>query len=167
MLWRRSASFTRNHADVLRHRDDHLAEVLGLRDLAALELELADLRDAVDEIGDLLAEHLDHLGPRRERVLHRVVEERGRDRVDVHAQVGEDPGDRHRMGEVGLAALSHLARVRLGGVHVGPHDHVDVGVGRVLADRIDDVVEAHSWNWRHHGPPRGGRSSIAPAVTCG
>src|SRR5262245_21235361 len=38
---------------VLRHRDDQLAIVLGLRVLAALELDARQLRDALDELCDL------------------------------------------------------------------------------------------------------------------
>ena len=45
-----------DHADVLGHRDDHLAVVLGLRLLAALELNPRQLRDALDEARDLVAE---------------------------------------------------------------------------------------------------------------
>ena len=43
-------------AHVLRHRDDHLAVVLGLRLLAGLEARPGQLRDALDELRDLVAE---------------------------------------------------------------------------------------------------------------
>ena len=42
------------HADVFGHRDDHLADGLGLRAVAVLDL--VELRDAVDEHRDLVAE---------------------------------------------------------------------------------------------------------------
>ena len=45
-------------ADVARHRHDHLAHVLGLRQLAGLELQLVELRQAVDDLGDVVAELL-------------------------------------------------------------------------------------------------------------
>ena len=45
-------------AHVLGHRHDHLPVVLGLRLLAGLELDARQLRDAVDERGDLVAELL-------------------------------------------------------------------------------------------------------------
>ena len=56
MLCRRSASLIRMTRDVLRHRHDHLAVVLGLGLLAALELDPRQLRDALDELRDLVAE---------------------------------------------------------------------------------------------------------------
>ena len=45
-----------DHAHVLRHRHDHLAVVLGLGLLAALEADPRQLRHALDELGDLGAE---------------------------------------------------------------------------------------------------------------
>ena len=44
------------HPDVARHRDDHLADGLGLRGVAVLDL--VELGDAVDELRDLVAEVL-------------------------------------------------------------------------------------------------------------
>jgi hypothetical protein len=44
------------HADVARHRDQHLAEALRLLVLLAGEVDLAELGDPVDEERDLLAE---------------------------------------------------------------------------------------------------------------
>ena len=55
--------FDHDHADVADHRQDHLAEALCLRFLAALELDLVELRDPVDEFGDFLAEALLDFGP--------------------------------------------------------------------------------------------------------
>jgi hypothetical protein len=77
MLCSRSASFTRIHEDdaqIGAHREHHLAEVLGLELLVAPELELADLRDALDEAHDG-GPHLGfHLLPGEGIVLERVVQ---------------------------------------------------------------------------------------------
>jgi hypothetical protein len=43
-----------HHAQVARHGHQHLAEVLGLRLFVRLELDLVELRQAVDQIGDRL-----------------------------------------------------------------------------------------------------------------
>ena len=50
-------------ANVVRHRDDHLAEILGLLFLAALERDLRDLGHAVNQLRDLGAEVRLHLAP--------------------------------------------------------------------------------------------------------
>ena len=48
--------FDQDDAYVLRHCEQHLAEVLGLRILARLKLDLVELGDAIDHIGNGLAE---------------------------------------------------------------------------------------------------------------
>ena len=68
---------------VPRHRQDHLPVVLGLGLLAALELDSRQLRDAVDELRDLVAELGVDLVERDVGVLDDVVEERSRDRLVV------------------------------------------------------------------------------------
>ena len=65
-------------AYVAHHREQHLAEALGLRLLAALELDLIELADPVDELGYFLAEPPVDLLLERGRVLDHVVED-GRD----------------------------------------------------------------------------------------
>ena len=66
------------HPDVAGHRDDHLADGLGLRRLAVLDL--VELGDAVDQRGDLLAEVAAQLVEGVVGVLDRVVQQRGDER---------------------------------------------------------------------------------------
>ncbi len=63
-----------DHPQILGHRHEQLAEVLGLLGLGRGQLELGQLGDAVDEVGDLGAEPLGQLGIARARVLDRVVQ---------------------------------------------------------------------------------------------
>ena len=101
-------------ADVAHHRQQHLAEALRLRLLAVLELDLIELADAVDELGDDLAEDRGDLGLGGRRVLDHVVQDGGDQRVGIQLQVGEDVGDRDRMSDVGLARDALLALVLFG-----------------------------------------------------
>ena len=82
-----------DHADVLRHRDDHLAVVLGLGLLATLEADPGQLRDALDELRDVGAELREHLVELGLGVLDDVVEQGRRDRLLVEVQLGADLGD--------------------------------------------------------------------------
>ncbi len=50
-------------AEVPHHREQHLAEAFRLRFLAALELDLVELGDGVDELGDVRAEAWRRAGP--------------------------------------------------------------------------------------------------------
>jgi hypothetical protein len=76
-----------DHEDprVLGHRDDHLADRLGLRRVA--ELDLVELGDAVDEQRDLAAELAAHVLQRVVAVFDGVVQQRGGQRRGVHAEV--------------------------------------------------------------------------------
>jgi hypothetical protein len=61
-------------SQILRHREQHLAEALGLRLGGAVELQVIDLADAVDEQRDVVTEPLLDLGQRVRRVLDDVVQ---------------------------------------------------------------------------------------------
>ena len=72
-------------ADVLRHRHDHLPVVLGLRLLAALELDPRQLGDTLDQACDLVIEGVRYVVDRRIGVLDDVVQERSGDRRRVQS----------------------------------------------------------------------------------
>ena len=130
-----------DHADVLGHRDDQLPVVLGLGVLAALELDPRQLGDAVDELGDLVAELvLDRLQV-GVGVLDDVVEERGRDRRLVHAELGEDLGDAERVVDELLARPALLAVVRLGRERERSREQIAVEIGLVALDRLDQLID--------------------------
>ena len=101
-------------ADVLRHREQHLAEALGLRVLARVELDLVELGDAVDHVGDELAERGLDLRLRDGGVFHHVVQQRGGETLRVEPPLRQDAGDRQRVRDVRLARLAELAA--MGGV---------------------------------------------------
>ena len=62
-------------ADVVDHREQHLAEALGLPLFARRKLEAAQLGDALDDVGDILAEQLADLLDGVGRVLDDVVQQ--------------------------------------------------------------------------------------------
>ena len=99
-------------AHVARHRQQHLAEVLRLRMLGGLELDLVELGEAVDEVGDRLAERLRDLGLRDGRVFHHVVQQCRDERLPVEMPRGENLRYRERMRDVRLARLACLSGMR-------------------------------------------------------
>ncbi len=93
-------------ANVLRHRDDHLPEVLGLLLFLAERVrgrELRELRDAVDDVEDLFAEKIFHFVRSRERVFDRVVQQTRNDRRLIELELSEQTRDLERVNEIGLA----------------------------------------------------------------
>ncbi len=113
-----------DHAHVARHREEHFAEILGLRVLGRLEFDLVQLGNAVHQIRDGFAKRIGDLGLGDRGVFHHVVQQRGHQRLAVEVPAGEDLGDRERMGDVGLARLARLARVR------GAREAVGLGEAR-------------------------------------
>ena len=133
-------------ADVLRHRDDHLAVVLGLGLLAALEADPRQLRDALDEDArSRLPNSARTLLEVGVRVLDDVVQERRGDRLLVEVELGADPRDAERVVDELLARAARLAGVRaLGDLERAAEQLlVDVRVVRLdLGDQLLDQVFA-------------------------
>jgi hypothetical protein len=65
-----------NHTQITRHGHQHLAEVLCLRLFVGLELDLVELRQAVDEIRNRPAKTFGNLALANRRILHDVVQQR-------------------------------------------------------------------------------------------
>ena len=114
-------------ARVAGHRDDHLADRLGLGRVA--ELDLVQLGDAVDQVRDLVAEVGAQPLQRVVGVLDGVVQQRRDQRRRVHAELGEDRRDGERVRDVRVAGLAVLALVLLLGDVVGALQQHQVGLG--------------------------------------
>ncbi len=73
------------------------------------------------------------------RVLDRVVQEGGAQRLGVEAHAGADLGDADRVGDELLARLAALVGVVLAGEHERADDRVAVdGLGDLLGVLLDD-----------------------------
>jgi len=129
----------------VRHRHDHLAVVLGLLLVAALEGDPGELRDPVDQGGDLLPELLAHLGERRAGVLDRVVQQGRAQRGRVEAHAGADLRHRDGVDDEVLARAPALVGVALAGVDEGALHGLalDPGVARILVflDDREQIAE--------------------------
>ena len=130
-------------AQVARHGEQHLPEVLGLLLLARAEVDLADLGDAVHQRRDLGTEGLLDLLQGSERVLDGVVQEPRRNARHVEPEVGDDAGHLERVREVGLAGEATLPVVLLGGEVVGLLDQVDRRGGVVGPHPVDQLADGH------------------------
>ena len=127
MLCSRSASLTRmtRTSRVIASsilRNDSACDLLARR-----EAQLVELGQAVDEVGGRRAEALDQLGLGDAAILHRVVHQRGHDRLRVELPFGAQARDGDRVRDVGLARGAELAEVRFVGEAVGVAHASDVG----------------------------------------
>ncbi len=131
------AELHQEHADVARHRHDHLAEVLGLAVLLGGEVDLRELGDAVDQESDLVSEFVVDVVERAQGVLDDVVQEPGADARRVEPELGDDPGNGRGMDEVRVAALALLPLMGTQTVVVGPRHDFDVGGRLIASDPFD------------------------------
>ena len=127
------------------HRHHHLAVVVRLRLVARLEGDAGELRHAVDDRRDLLAEALAHLLDRRRGVLDGVVQQRRAQRLGVQAHARADPRHADGVHDEVLARLAPLRGVVLAGEHErvlhAPAVDLHRGVRGVLGDDREQVAE--------------------------
>jgi hypothetical protein len=97
---------------IARHREQHLAEALGLQVLARVELDLVELGNAVDHLCHRPAERRLDLVLGDRGVLHHVVQQRRGEPLRVDPPLRQDARDGERMRDVRLARLAELAAVR-------------------------------------------------------
>ena len=130
-------------ADVLGHREEHLAVALELRLFLRFILQAAEFRHAVDEHRDLVAEHLLHLVVRVNCVLDDIVQESRADGRIVEVQLREDLGDVQRVDDVRLPRHARLPGMGLSREFIGAPDEVEVGLRRIRFDSVEDVLDRH------------------------
>ena len=120
--------------DILGHRHHHLAEVFGLGFGLGAELDLRQLRDAFDQIGDLLTELLDQRFLADATIFDDVMHQRRHDALGIKAHAGHDAGDRYWMGDIGLARRSRLAGMGVPGQFIGFGDLFDLRRVQITLD---------------------------------
>ena len=130
------------HADVARHRDEHLAEALGLPVLARREVDLAELGHAIDEKGDLFTEHRLDVGDARFAIFDDVVKQRRAHARRIEPHVGDDVRHRNRMDEVRITRLAALPVVHARGIDVGLVDQIGIRSGMVSLHLFKNIGEA-------------------------
>ena len=140
-------------ADVLRHREKHLAIAFELLLFLRLILNPAELRHAVDEHRDLIAEALAHFVERMRRIFHDIMQDGGADRDVVDLQIRQNLRDGQRMDDVVFtrnALLSLVCGIRK---FVRPSDEVGVRIRLIALDRFQDHIDRHGTHFTHCTPP--------------
>ena len=113
-------------ADIVDHREDHLAQVLGLLLFPAGEVNGTDLGDSLDDVCYLFAELFADIHDRDRSIFHRIVKQSGNDGHGVHFHFRQHQRYFERMYEVWLSGRAGLAGVVLLGVLVGFADQPEV-----------------------------------------
>ena len=126
-------------ANILDHRQHHLAKALGLGFGTCGEVQMIQFADAVNNSRYLLAELLGQVGEVNLRVFDDVVQDCGGNGFAIQAHAGQDLRHGDGMLNVGLAALALLATVGHGAILIGLRHHLDLLPGHVALERFDQL----------------------------
>ena len=105
------ADFDQNHPDVLRHRQEHLAQVLHLLLFLGGILHPGQLGDPLHQICHCGPEELGNLLIGGAGVLNAVVQKSCDDGVRIQLQIGHNLRHSQRVGDIGRSVLPELAGV--------------------------------------------------------
>src|SRR5690625_2896494 len=134
------SEFDQDDARILRHREEEFTVVLDLVLSGGAELDLPDLRDTIDDDGDLLPELLADQFEGCPSILDGIVDESSGDRDRVEVQVGEDSCDLDTVLDIRLPRSSLLTRMLGGRELVGARDQIDIEATQVRLDRLTESV---------------------------
>ena len=101
-----------DHADVARHGQEHLPQVLHLLLFLGGVLDVVELCQPVHQHGGLGAHLALQILQRQGRVLHGVVEQGRVDGFGVHGKVGHQLGHRQRMNDIRFTGFPLLVDMR-------------------------------------------------------
>jgi hypothetical protein len=135
-------------AQILAHRQEEFPQVLGRAFAFGQRLDLRQLGNAVHQPRDFGTEVVFDLVDRRQRVLDRVVQQRGDNRFQIELQLGHQAGHLDRMAEIGVATGAFLRPVFLDGIDIGAIEHRLVRIRIVGLHAFDEFILAQ------HSPPR-------------
>ncbi len=134
--------FHHDHANVVDHGEQHLADVFGLARLWSEKIEAADFRGAFDQARDVRTKLHGNLFERNLCVFDDVVKQRGAERSDVELHVREKMRHFHRMRKIRLAGKARLRLVLLSGEIVGAAKEFEIVAGTVAADLVHQLDKA-------------------------
>src|SRR5690625_4650428 len=106
------SQFDEDDADVLGHRQHHLAEAFRLSLGFGLEIDLGQFADAIDEFSNILAKLPRHLLFGSGRVFDDIVQNSSGHALRIHPHLCQDARHRERMGNIRLAREPALIGVR-------------------------------------------------------
>src|SRR5690349_24153857 len=115
-----------DHPRILRDRQQQLAIILDLRFLRGSEREVTDLRQSIDDLGDLSTELGFDVVDGDVGVFDNIVDQSAGDGCRVQLQIHENLGDLDAVGDVLVPRQAFLALVGLLAEPVGARQEVPI-----------------------------------------
>ena len=132
-----------DHPDIVRHGQNHLADVLGLGLFPGIELHLADLGHPFHNEGHILAELAHQICPGGNGVLDGIVQKPGGNGRRIQLQAGQNIGHFKGMRKIGLPGQSDLTGMGGGGKNIGLLNEPLLERGKIGADLVQDFVDSN------------------------
>ncbi len=132
--------FDNGDTNVMRHGQNHLADIFSLSLLLGVERHLADFCHAVDDIRNLFPEFHLKLINGCAGILHCVMQQPGRHGVPVKPHLGQRQCHRCGVHHVRFARKPHLPGVGGCGIIIGFADHGFIRAGIVVQQCMDDFI---------------------------
>ena len=98
--------FDENHANIARHRQQHLAKIFRLRVFFGFKFDTFQFAQAIDQIGYRFAKFFGNVFVEDVRVLHHVMQQCCHDGLRVEVMRSKDACDGDRVGDVKLPGLA-------------------------------------------------------------
>ena len=134
-------------ADVVHHRQQHLAKTFRLGFGAAGELNLIKFGYTIDNFSHFLAEFLRQFNLERRGVFDYIMQNGRDDGLAVHVQISQQISDCYGMRDVGFAAAAFLTFVRRSAELIGFAYMLNLirwQIGFQLVDELSDTYGASS-----------------------
>ncbi len=125
-----------NDADIICHRQDHLADTLGLPGFGTPKGQTAQLGHALNNMGNLWAKHFCEFLGSCASVLHNIVEEGSGQTDCVQLQLGQESGHLKGMGQIRFSGKPHLTIMDPGRIDVRSFHQAQISFRVVGADAI-------------------------------
>ena len=123
-------------ANIFRHRQQNFLDVVGLLLDFVLELDVGELADAIDQIGDFFTKLFLDLLARGGGVFDDIMQNGCNDAVHVHMHFRENAGDSDGVVDVRLTGDAVLAFVQLRAKQVGAVNFANLVLLHVAADQV-------------------------------
>ena len=135
--------FDHENPHVVAHGQDHLADILRLGFFLVLKGDLADLGNAIDDIGHFFAKIFVQLFNGGLGVFYCVVQQAGGNGGFVKTHARQDAGNRQRVGKVRLARKAGLPRMGGGGKHIRLLDQLQIRVRVASRNLIENFLNTN------------------------
>ena len=125
-----------NDADILRHGEEHLAQVLKLLLLLGVA-QHAQTGDAVDQLGNRRTEFIFDFLVAEVGVLDTVMQQRRANRVGIQPHFHHDFRNRNRMDDIWLTVFAFLSLMRSSRALISRTDFSNIRLRVLLLHALD------------------------------